>query len=334
MVALLGRIYYNAVFGGLGGLLGWMLFGVFGDKNPTEETRWSQDLLLGIIVGGLIAYLVVSVEAIRDRSLARFARLSTYGVLLGALGGGLGALLGDGIKDFLTYRFNIENGLLQIVLSMLGFGIGWTFLGVAVGTSEGIAARSLGKFSYGTIGGALGGMFGGALYGLFAEATKQSESANTYFWGALGLVIMGACIGSLTALVKGVFQPASVKVLRGWQEGREYPLDKVANLLGRDEHADIALFRDMKVEKKHAYIRRLGKRFVLFNNSAPPEHTLVNDVRVPHVMELKDGDRIQLGNVILRFQARAAVNRPRPQRRPLPAVTPASSAVVAQVLKQ
>ena len=35
--------------------------------------------------------------------------------------------------------------------------LGWMFLGLAIGASEGIAARSLGKFSYGTIGGAMGG---------------------------------------------------------------------------------------------------------------------------------------------------------------------------------
>ena len=51
--------------------------------------------------------------------------------------------------------------------------------------------------------------------------------------GALALVILGACIGSLSALVQAVFQPASVKVLRGWQEGREYPLEKPASWLGR-----------------------------------------------------------------------------------------------------
>ena len=28
-MALLTRIYFNAVFGALGGLLGWLLFGVF-----------------------------------------------------------------------------------------------------------------------------------------------------------------------------------------------------------------------------------------------------------------------------------------------------------------
>ena len=36
------------------------------------------------------------------------------------------------------------------------------------------------------------------------------------------MIILGASIGSLSALVQGVLRPACVKVLRGWQEGREY----------------------------------------------------------------------------------------------------------------
>lgn len=323
-MALFVRIYYNAVFGALGGLMGWMLYGVFGDKNAPDDLRWIQDVIAGCLVGGMIAYFVVSVEAIRDQSLARFARLATYGFILGALGGAFGAFLGENIKSLFDRLFELgaQQGMLRLFLSMLARGIGWTFLGVAVGMSEGIAARSLGKFSYGTVGGAIGGFVGGLLYGFFLEANRQQGSA--YLWGALGLVIMGACIGSLSALVQGVFQPASVKVMRGWQEGREYPLDKQANLLGREEHADIALFRDMKVEKRHAYIRRIGQRYVLFNNGAPPEHTLVNDTPIAHSVELHDGDRIQLGNVLLRFQLRAAVNRPRPVRRASAVATAAS----------
>ena len=192
---------------------------------------------------------------------------------------------------------------------MLARGLGWMFLGVAIGFSEGIAARSLGKFSYGTLGGAIGGFVGGACSACLYEQDPGPERARPRCGAALGLVILGACIGSLSALVQGVFQPASVKVLRGWQEGREYPLDKTANLLGRDEHADIALFRDMKVEKKHAFIHREGDRYVLVNNGAPAECTLVNGQPVAAARELHDGDRIQLGNVVLRFQARAAQDR-------------------------
>ncbi len=316
-MALLIRIYYNAVFGALGGLIGWMLYGVFGDKNPTSDVEQFQNILVGVILGGMIAFWVVSVDAIRDRSLARFARYSSYGILLGALGGALGALMGENIKYIFdkTFELGSQTGWARVGPTMVARGIGWIFLGVAVGMSEGIAARSMGKFSYGMIGGAVGGFIGGALYGWFLEIASQAEG-TTYFWAAMGLVIMGACIGSLTALVRAVFQPASVKVLRGWQEGREYPLDKSESMVGRHEHADIALFRDMKIEKEHAYIRWIGgNRYVLYNNSAPPENTLVNQNRVAQARELFDGDRIQLGNVILRFQMRAAVNRKRPARK-------------------
>src|SRR5262249_29426861 len=153
-------------------------------------------------------------------------------------------------------------------------GLGWLLLGVAIGVSEGIAARSLGKLSYGSAGGALGGLIGGFFFGLlYQTSVGQGREANLEdsLWEAGGLILRGAGIGSLSAFVQGVMQPASLKVLRGWQEGREYPLEKAASLLGRDEHADIALFRDMKVEKRHALIRREGNDFVLENNNAPPE---------------------------------------------------------------
>ena len=94
--------------------------------------------------------------------------------------------------------------------------------------------------------------------------------------------------------------------MRGWQEGREYPLEKNDNLLGRDEHADVALFRDMKVEKRHAHVVRQGAVYVLVNNGSPAEWTRVNEAPVADRCVLHDGDRIQLGNVLLRFQMRAA----------------------------
>jgi hypothetical protein len=65
--------------------------------------------------------------------------------------------------------------------------------------------------------------------------------------------------------------------------------------------------------------RDVGERYILVNNGAPAGDTLVNETPVADSRELHDGDRIQLGNVILRFQLRAAVNRAR-AKRPLPAV--------------
>ncbi len=310
-MALLTRIYFNAVFGALGGLLGWMLFGVFADADaadPAKSAFWFNLLLGGAVVGGAVGYFVVGVEALRDRSLLRFVRLATYGVFLGALGGALGMTLGEWVNFELVRRFGAGTSW-AFAGAVAARGLGWMCLGAAVGVSEGVAARSLGKLSYGTLGGALGGFIGGAVFGGLYLSTRDL-GAGAALWGAVGLLILGACIGALSAFVQGVFQPASVKVMRGWQEGREYPLEKGDNLLGRDEHADIALFRDMKVEKRHAVIRREGAGYVLVNEHSPAEWTRVNDEPTAGKRGLQDGDRIQLGNVLLRFQARAARQRP------------------------
>ncbi len=330
-MALLSRVYFNAVFGALGGLLGSMLFGVFGEKHASAESavlflsyHGLNMVLGGALIGGVIGYFVVSVEAIRDLSLVKFARLATYGASLGMIGGALGMLLGDQVNYWIvgaTQEVSGETGTSggTLLLTMLGRGLGWSLLGMAIGMSEGFAARSLGKFSYGTLGGAIGGFVGGVLFQLFyAEAIRAG--ATDYFWNAMGLVILGACIGSLSALVQAAFQPASVRVLRGWQEGREYPLEKPASLLGRAEHADIALFRDMKIEKQHATICRVNEQYLLVNNGAPAEQTRVNDQPIAASIALQDGDRIQLGNVVMRFQLRAALNRAR-AKKSLPAAT-------------
>lgn len=302
-MALFLRIYFNAVFGGLGGLLGWLVFGAFGD--PRSEAAL-QTVLGGAIIGGFIGYFVVSVDAIRDRSLIRFSRLASYGVVLGMAGGALGMWLGDQVNFELVGKLMdwlVAGSVLRTIGEVLSRGLGWMFLGVAVGLSEGIAARSLGKLSYGTLGGAIGGLVGGTLYGIIKILEKGSPT--TSHWGeALGLVILGACIGALSALVQAVFQSACLRVMRGWQEGREYALLKTDNVLGRDERVDIPLFRDMRVEKRHCVIQRDKGRYVLVNNDAPADQTQVNDQPVKDRRDLADGDRIQLGNVVLRFQLR------------------------------
>ncbi len=301
-----GRIYDNAVFGGLGGLLGWLLFGVLGDRNAPADQATYQALLGGALIGGAIGYLVVAGEAIRDQAVLRVLRLASIGVVLGAIGGALGMLLGDAVNYALVGQLgaNRRSGPV-FVGTLFARGLGWLCLGLAIGLSEGIAARSLGRMSYSTLGGTIGGFVGGAIFGaLYLVSLNQPEQGA--LWSAIGLIILGACIGSLSALVRAAFEPASVRVVRGWQEGREYGLDRDESSLGRDEHADIPLFRDMHVEKWHATIRREGNRYLLWNTGAPPEWTRVDDEPVVQCRELHDGAKIQLGQVVLRFQARAA----------------------------
>jgi hypothetical protein len=305
-MARLLRVYFNAMFGALGGLLGWMLFGEF--VSP-EWDWWQQALVGGGIIGALIGYFVVSVDAVLDRALVRFCRYAAIGIVMGGIGGAIGSLLGDWV-NYLLVPEGAEAARLDVLGKVLARGLGWLFFGLFVGVSEGIASRSLGKFTYGAIGGSLGGFIGGAVFAYLMVLMKPGE--ESYVWGqAIGLIILGACIGAPTALVEDIFKPAAVKVLRGWQEGREYPIVKGTSVVGRDEGVDILILRDMKVEKRHALIQRRGNEFVLVNNDAPPRHTLVNDEPVAQFCKLFDGDRIQLGGVVLRFVMRQAKERGR-----------------------
>src|SRR5438105_710372 len=122
-MGLIVRIYYNAVFGALGGLLGWLLYGVFGDKQALDA---GQFLLGGALIGGFIGYLVTSVEAIRDRSLLRFARLAAHGVVLGALGGALGMEVGEAVNFYLVQGL-LGAGALRTVGEVFCRGLGWMF---------------------------------------------------------------------------------------------------------------------------------------------------------------------------------------------------------------
>src|SRR5260221_13467718 len=93
---LFDRIYFNGVFGALGGLLGWMLFAVFGDKSASQNQVGIQLLLGGACIGGAVREFVVSRGAVRDRSLGRFCLPASD---CGGLGAGGGALRTAGGGD-------------------------------------------------------------------------------------------------------------------------------------------------------------------------------------------------------------------------------------------
>jgi hypothetical protein len=200
-------------------------------------------LAAGAIIGGIIGYVVVGWEYLVDGSAMRFLRTGTQGCLLGALGGALGLVLGE----LINYALQMGAWLSPLVIGVLARGLGWMVFGLTIGLAEGWVARSLLKTSYGAVGGSLGGFFGGAVFAALLIGSQRQEW--TYVWGqASALVILGASIGSLIASVEEALKPASVKILRGWREGREFSILKRETTLGRDERADILLLRDMKVE--------------------------------------------------------------------------------------
>src|SRR5439155_14164724 len=106
-----------------------------------------------------------------------------------------GMWLGEQVNYHLVQSL-LSASMLRGLGEVFSRGLGWMFLGLAVGLGEGIAARSLGKLSYGTLGGAIGGLVGGMLFGVLRSEEKGSAGTSHVWGGAVGRMILGACLGA------------------------------------------------------------------------------------------------------------------------------------------
>jgi hypothetical protein len=285
-------VYYCAVCGGWAALLAWALIQVLGLLALRND--WLSTSLIGSLLGMLLAAAIGSLDALLNGvGWQRFQRVGVclgIGLLGGFVGGWLGEVLHQGLH---LPRF-----------------AGWMLVGMAIGASIGVfdwahalgagqAARTaLRKVRNGILGGALGGLTGG----LFFEALKWNESLPRSSL-AIGLVILGACIGLWIGLAQVILKEAWVRVEAGFRAGREMLLAKAETTIGRAEACDIGLFGDAAVEPTHARILLQGNRYVLVD-AGTEGGTFLNDALIRRPAPLRSGDAIWVGNSLLRFGER------------------------------
>lgn len=91
----------------------------------------------------------------------------------------------------------------------------------------------------------------------------------------------------------------TVRYSSGRQEGLVFVLDKDEMTVGRDPKCDVSL-NDMTVSRSHALLQRVGADWTIVDCQSF-NGVWVNKRPVEHVM-LKDGDVIQIGCFILKFE--------------------------------
>ena len=297
------RIYYNIVFGGFGGLLAWLIVGSLPDLI---QNAFFWEVLIGAIAGTGIGALLGAVDGALRKRISRLVLGVTRGAGLGLVGGIIGILIGE-------LLFMLTQG------GVLGRSIGWGVVGAIIGTTEGIAHRAPRKISYGMIGGALGGLIGGALFEGLTEAALGMAPASasgafdpkTVIWiqtlaAALGLVLVGACIGSLIALVEDILVSAWFNVLRGKQEGTDFNVIKGEMTIGGDDRNDIPVY-DQAVGQKIAVLKQRGKQVHIESQGGVSLIRAQGDRQptpVTHSQVLQDGDKVAVGNTLLVFHQR------------------------------
>ena len=282
------QAYDLAVTGGLGALFGLYLY----VEMVQAESVYVRDALAGLLIGGSLGVFLNAYGSLRDGAWLKLARSVAWGAPAAALGGAIGLVAGEVIIGL------FRGGL-------LGRALSWAVLGLGIGLGQGLADRSRDRLIYGLVGGGLGGFLGGFLFEWLGAAIRNrpDSSGAVGVVQAIGIVILGAGLGLCLALVEQVLRRAWVQVLSGRQEGRIYLLAHPRCRLGLDERAEIGIFGDASVARRHAEIESTSGGYVLHNLAAPGS-TRINGTAVAGPQPLNDGDRIELGRTLLVFRQR------------------------------
>ncbi|HEY0096787.1 MAG TPA: FHA domain-containing protein, partial [Archangium sp.] len=110
---------------------------------------------------------------------------------------------------------------------------------------------------------------------------------------------------------------ATLRCLIGADVGRTFALAETSTGLGRGKEMPVRL-RDIAVSRRHARIRHQDGAFLLEDLDSP-NGVYLNGKRVDAPSPLHEGDVIELGRTLLRFQAPVGVPEAEPPPEPAPA---------------
>jgi hypothetical protein len=223
-------------------------------------------------------------------------------LLLGFAGGLLGGLLGSLVGSCVFYGFSfIPSGFVAFLARVIGWTLIGTGIGVGIGVSEGIVDRSFNKLRNGLIGGVLGGFLGGLFFGLVSLSGGSMTSR------AVSFVLLGLCIGLFIGLAQVILKEAWITVEAGFRPGRQIILGQDPITMGTSEKSSLIFiaFGAKGVEPTHLKITKQGDGRFLLEDNQSRTGTLLNGRPIGAATALKDGDAIQFGANVVRFNERA-----------------------------
>lgn len=290
MPAITYKIFLNAAAGGLGGSCAWFFIML---ASTGMETGLISEMLLGGLAGFFIGGMVLSHETITGRRFRAAWSRAVRGGAAGLIGGMAGALFGNTAFTSSGRIVTELGGFTASAGVVLASAMGWAVLGASIGASGGLMIRSIERARYGVIGGSIGGFIGGL--GLGAVQ-------GTGIWSALsGLFLLGSSIGGFISMVEEAYVSAKVRVIKGRHIGREFPLLKESNVVGRDDRSDICLSGAEGVGMRHAVIMKKNGRYSI-ERTGEGTGLYVNHKKTEH-STLSDGDIVRVGSVLLIFNA-------------------------------
>jgi len=271
------RTYYYAIFGAIGGLVGWQASNLLG--LSIVSNLYLSEAIVGALVGASIGLLIGVTEGVLTRNIVQVLKSGLFSCLLGAAAGAIGLPLSE-------FLFQILGA------GLVGRALAWALFGLLLGLAQGVVGKS--QAWKGMLGGLLGGLLGGALL----------EAAHNYFANSLtgkmvGLILLGASVGAFISLIVTLLSRAWLEVTSGKLKGTEFILDKFmraggpAIAIGSSPLKSEIVLPDPDIAPQHAMLTGDGARFTIKDMSL--SGTFINKKRIERT-ELADRQTIRMGN--------------------------------------
>ncbi len=284
------------MLGIIAGVAAWPLIELLLHYQRIFPGYFSFSVVQGVVFGAVLGAFFGSGEGLTSKEKGKIPRGTLTGILSGSLGGAVGFTLGQGILFLVVHNTVSSFQTHRFLLVPSARIIGWVILGIAVGSSEGIRAKSFKKSLVGAAGGLLGGLFGGAAIEYLSIVFPKFPYARL-----AGMMIFGLCTGLFYGLIERGASPGALRVLNGTSRGREYGLAQNKVTLGSDKKNDIVLNGYDRVASRHA-VFRVKRRDVYLRAEDKKAPLLVNEQPIHGEQLLKYEDVIQAGSAKIFFR--------------------------------
>jgi len=245
----------------LGALFAWPLIEACVSRQASFPSCLVYSISIGIVAGASLGAFFGSAEGLLGGSYPKALLGALDGIVVGTVGGVIGSFVAQALL-FLSGE-SLMQGAPQrsLILFVLARAVGWAIVGCAIGTSEGVRAKSLKKALFGALGGLGGGFAGGLLFvslGSVSPNAYARASPNFYGGRLLALATMGGLISFLYSLLEKRFAAGSFKVLNGPLKGKEFLMNQRRISIGSTDRLDIVLKGYQGIAPLHARIKAEG----------------------------------------------------------------------------
>jgi len=286
------RKIFMILIGLLAGIASWSVIEILFYFGESIRYYLLWNSLAGASIGFIFGLFFGSAEGIMLSDYKRSLRGAVSGSIPGLIAGTLTVLLVQGLL-YSIGNAELFNSLINESLIIPIFRtLGWSLLGIVIGSIDGIRSGSPRRIGIGASGGFIGGLAGGALLEMLVKYWS-----NGFYARGTGLVVMGIGIGLFYSLFEFSRSYGLIKVLTGPLRGKEYLILMKKTKIGASIKANIPLgdYGGVKVNhaalisNKNAVIIQEAKGSILVNDTPVTKH------------KLKYEDVIQIGEAKLYY---------------------------------